>query len=199
MIRCGCFLTDHRSHALHSVCRTGRGVVRALTHLHAVQDGDTDREDTATPQEQQVSLWAGLPDLWAAAIVQQLHRTNVAMCTSRHLLGFAHAKGLSHSLPAPAPHPSLLLCGCWLQEQRVASLRTRTVSTVAMIAGFLVIIYAGHVPLVLLVLTLQVSGEGSGQMLWTLPSGWGAAAMQCWQLPCTRGEPPSSSLLKGCL
>lgn len=41
------------------------------------------------------------------------------------------------------------------QQKRVASLRTRTVSTVTMIAGFLVIIYMGHVPLVFLVLTLQ--------------------------------------------
>lgn len=41
------------------------------------------------------------------------------------------------------------------QQKRVASLRTRTVSTVAMIAGFLGVIYAGHVPLVFLVLGLQ--------------------------------------------
>jgi hypothetical protein len=45
---------------------------------------------------------------------------------------------------------------CFLQQKRVASLRTRTVSTVAMIAGFLGVIYAGHVPLVFLVLGLQV-------------------------------------------
>ncbi len=37
-------------------------------------------------------------------------------------------------------------------------MRTRTVSTVAMIAGFLAIIYLGHVPLVFLVLSLQVIG-----------------------------------------
>ncbi|KAF6255369.1 phosphatidate cytidylyltransferase [Scenedesmus sp. NREL 46B-D3] len=41
------------------------------------------------------------------------------------------------------------------QQKRVASLRTRTVSTLAMIAGFLGVIYAGHVPLVFLVLGLQ--------------------------------------------
>eukprot|EP00882_Tetradesmus_deserticola_P023918 GHRQ01026096.1.p1 GENE.GHRQ01026096.1~~GHRQ01026096.1.p1 ORF type:complete len:236 (+),score=60.47 GHRQ01026096.1:314-1021(+) len=41
------------------------------------------------------------------------------------------------------------------QQKRVASFRTRTVSTVAMIAGFLGVIYAGHVPLVFLVLGLQ--------------------------------------------
>lgn len=41
------------------------------------------------------------------------------------------------------------------QQKRAASFRTRTVSTVTMIAGFLAIIYMGHVPLVLLVLTLQ--------------------------------------------
>jgi hypothetical protein len=45
---------------------------------------------------------------------------------------------------------------CFLQQKRAASLRTRTVSTVAMIAGFLGVIYAGHVPLVFLVLGLQV-------------------------------------------
>jgi hypothetical protein len=38
----------------------------------------------------------------------------------------------------------------------VRSLRTRTLSTLAMIGGFVGIIYLGHVPLVLLVLTLQV-------------------------------------------
>lgn len=43
-----------------------------------------------------------------------------------------------------------------MQQKRAASFKTRTVSTVSMIAGFLVIIYMGHVPLVLLVLTLQV-------------------------------------------
>jgi len=53
--------------------------------------------------------------------------------------------------------PHTTMCGSILQQKRVASLRTRTVSTVTMIAGFLVIIYMGHVPLVFLVLTLQVS------------------------------------------
>jgi phosphatidate cytidylyltransferase len=55
----------------------------------------------------------------------------------------------------------LQICACCcrhcLQQKRVASLRTRTVSTVAMIAGFLGVIYAGHVPLVFLVLGLQVT------------------------------------------
>jgi hypothetical protein len=59
-----------------------------------------------------------------------------------------------------APHPTMLLPAAvhsvCLQQKRVASLRTRTVSTVAMIAGFLGVIYAGHVPLVFLVLGLQV-------------------------------------------
>jgi hypothetical protein len=49
-----------------------------------------------------------------------------------------------------------------LQQKRAASFKTRTVSTISMIAGFLVIIYMGHVPLVLLVLTLQVWGLGDG-------------------------------------
>lgn len=51
----------------------------------------------------------------------------------------------------------MTFCLTCLQSKRAASFRTRTVSTVAMIAGFLAIIYMGHVPLVLLVLTLQVS------------------------------------------
>jgi hypothetical protein len=53
----------------------------------------------------------------------------------------------------PGVCPAIPLC---LQQKRAASFKTRTVSTVSMIAGFLVIIYMGHVPLVLLVLTLQV-------------------------------------------
>ncbi|GBF97085.1 phosphatidate cytidylyltransferase [Raphidocelis subcapitata] len=39
--------------------------------------------------------------------------------------------------------------------KRLRSLRTRTLSTVAMIASFALIVYLGHVPLMLLVLTLQ--------------------------------------------
>ena len=42
------------------------------------------------------------------------------------------------------------------QQKRVQSFKTRTISTVAMIAGFLAIIYSGHVPLVVLVFSLQV-------------------------------------------
>eukprot|EP00878_Enallax_costatus_P024221 GHUV01025830.1.p1 GENE.GHUV01025830.1~~GHUV01025830.1.p1 ORF type:complete len:396 (+),score=55.14 GHUV01025830.1:260-1447(+) len=41
------------------------------------------------------------------------------------------------------------------QQKRVQSFKTRTISTVAMIAGFLAIIYSGHVPLVVLVFSLQ--------------------------------------------
>lgn len=40
-------------------------------------------------------------------------------------------------------------------HKRFRSFRTRTISTVAMIGGFLFIIYLGHVPLVFLVFTLQ--------------------------------------------
>lgn len=54
---------------------------------------------------------------------------------------------------------ALLPASVRLQQKRAASFRTRTVSTIAMIAGFLAIIYMGHVPLVLLVLTLQVSND----------------------------------------
>jgi len=43
-----------------------------------------------------------------------------------------------------------------LQKAKAASFKTRTASTIAMIAGFLVMIYLGHVPLMFLVFTLQV-------------------------------------------
>jgi hypothetical protein len=52
----------------------------------------------------------------------------------------------------------------------VASLRTRTLSTLAMIGGFVSIIYLGHVPLMLLVLTLQVRVCG-GACLWVFVGG----------------------------
>eukprot|EP00877_Chromochloris_zofingiensis_P000088 jgi/Chrzof1/1007/Cz01g36180.t1 len=42
------------------------------------------------------------------------------------------------------------------QHKRLRSFKTRSISTVAMITGFLVIIYAGHVPLLCLVFTLQI-------------------------------------------
>eukprot|EP00879_Flechtneria_rotunda_P011161 GHRR01011659.1.p1 GENE.GHRR01011659.1~~GHRR01011659.1.p1 ORF type:complete len:439 (+),score=91.96 GHRR01011659.1:139-1455(+) len=42
-----------------------------------------------------------------------------------------------------------------IQQKRAASFKIRTVSTLAMIAGFLLMIYIGHVPLVFLVLSLQ--------------------------------------------
>lgn len=59
-------------------------------------------------------------------------------------------------LPNTTTTTTVILTHTTLQQKRVASLRTRTVSTVAMIAGFVAIIYMGHVPLVFLVLTLQV-------------------------------------------
>lgn len=47
-----------------------------------------------------------------------------------------------------------------MQGKRLRSFRTRTVSTLAMIGSFAFIVYLGHVPLVLLVFTLQ-AGTGS--------------------------------------
>jgi hypothetical protein len=44
------------------------------------------------------------------------------------------------------------------QGKRLQSFRTRTLSTFAMIALFAAFIYMGHVPMVLLVFTLQVGG-----------------------------------------
>lgn len=95
----------------------------------------------------------------SAKVLQQAH------CSSMHVSKAAVGQSDSSQ---PTPHHSPCVCVCCvhhrlmppslsLQQKRVASFRTRTFSTVAMIAGFLVIIYLGHVPLVLLVLTLQVS------------------------------------------
>lgn len=70
------------------------------------------------------------------------------------------ARVLTPCLPAPCFPPHTL--HATRQQKRVASLRTRTVSTLAMIAGFVAIIWLGHVPLVLLVLTLQVRLRLSG-------------------------------------
>ena len=57
---------------------------------------------------------------------------------------------------APAPRARL-------QGKRMRSLRTRTLSTFAMIGGFALFVYLGHVPLVLLVLALQVRQAGRRQ------------------------------------
>ena len=49
------------------------------------------------------------------------------------------------------------LTGELLQAKRFKSFRTRTASTVVLICGFFFLVWAGHVPLMLLVLALQVS------------------------------------------
>jgi hypothetical protein len=43
-----------------------------------------------------------------------------------------------------------------VQGKKYKSLRVRTISTVALIAGFLVVVYAGHVPLMCLLVVMQV-------------------------------------------
>ena len=44
-----------------------------------------------------------------------------------------------------------------MQAQKYRKFRVRTYSTVAMIGGFILIIYLGHVPLMLLIFTIQVT------------------------------------------
>ena len=55
------------------------------------------------------------------------------------------------------------------QAQKFRKFRVRTYSTLAMIGGFIYIIYLGHVPLMLLIFTIQVGtahtqGVGSRQL-----------------------------------
>jgi hypothetical protein len=83
-----------------------------------------------------------------------------------------------------APVLPCTFCSSYVQQKRAASFRTRTVSTVAMIAGFLAIIYMGHVPLVLLVLTLQVSIQPSPP--------WGGACSSYGHMSVSHGLRHSS-------
>ena len=55
------------------------------------------------------------------------------------------------------------------QGKKFRSFRTRTISTFAMIGGFALFIYGGHVPLALLVLTLQVRHAGLPPPPFTTP------------------------------
>lgn len=69
----------------------------------------------------------------------------------------------------------LALTGELLQAKRFKSFRTRTASTVVLIGGFLFLVWAGHVPLMLLVLALQVGR---------------ASYCPCWP-PCHCMQPPA--------
>ncbi len=61
----------------------------------------------------------------------------------------------SHS----CPHSSSL------QGKRMKSFRTRTISTVGILLVFIVVIWAGHLPLLFLVLTLQVRPTSTQRQL----------------------------------
>lgn len=60
---------------------------------------------------------------------------------------------------SPNPEPYTLAS----QAQKYRKFRVRTYSTLTMIGGFVLIIYLGHVPLMLLIFTIQV-GRASGFM-----------------------------------
>ena len=82
----------------------------------------------------------------------QLSRQQISLMASRSTVHDAtcHVPLSSQLTPPVAPGP--------MQEKKYKSLKTRTVSTIAILAGFFTVLYLGHVPMMLLVLCIQVGG-----------------------------------------
>lgn len=74
------------------------------------------------------------------------------------LYAIAHSELFTQNLLADGHYPNGLNNSsfCGLQRSKYKSLKVRAGSTVVIIASFIIVIYLGHVPLMVMILAIQV-------------------------------------------